>query len=72
MMPDADNMDLRARVVSTEQKVAENASRISALEQRQTQADIAEARKNEQWTNLVEKFAGLNLKMDSVDASLNK
>ncbi|ASP84177.1 hypothetical protein CDO26_05875 [Sinorhizobium meliloti] len=67
-----DTADLRSRVVSLEHKHASTEQRLTSMEQRFVQADIADARKEEQWKSLLEKFVMMDRKIDTVDTSLNK
>ncbi|GEC33571.1 hypothetical protein EFR01_37420 [Sinorhizobium fredii] len=62
--------DLRSRVVSLEHKHAATEQRLTNMEQRFVQADIADARKEEQWKNLLEKFGGLDKKLDKINGYL--
>lgn len=41
-------------------------------EQWRQQSDLTDARKDEQWKNLLEKFGLMDRKIDTVDTSLNK
>jgi Flp pilus assembly protein TadB len=72
MMPDPENFDLRARVVSVEQTAASNTNRIATLENWRMQADISDARRGEQWTNLTEKFAGMDKKIDKIEGMIGR
>ncbi|RVG96684.1 hypothetical protein CN221_11055 [Sinorhizobium meliloti] len=65
-----DTADLRSRVVSLEHKHASTEQRLTSMEQRFVQADIADARKEEQWKNLLEKFVGLDKKLDKINGYL--
>ncbi|MGT2443064.1 hypothetical protein ACU4I5_10795 [Ensifer adhaerens] len=64
--------DLRARVVALEQKASDTERRLSGMEQWRQQSDLTDARKDEQWKNLLEKFGLMDRKIDTVDTSLNK
>jgi uncharacterized coiled-coil protein SlyX len=69
-MTTMDTADLRSRVVSLEHKHAATEQRVANIEQRFVQADIADARKEEQWKNLLEKFVGLDKKLDKINGYL--
>jgi uncharacterized coiled-coil protein SlyX len=62
--------DLRSRVVSLEHKQAATDQRLTGMEQRFVQGDIADARKEEQWKNMLEKFVGLDKKLDKINGYL--
>lgn len=63
--------DLRSRVVALEHKHASHDQRLTSIDQRLTQADIADARKEEQWKNLLEKLVMTNQKIDDVKTDLH-
>lgn len=63
--------DLRARVVALEQKASDTERRLSGMEQWRRQSDLTDARKDEQWNNLLDKFGQMDRKIDTVDTSLN-
>ena len=62
--------DLRARVAALEHKVTTQEQRVSVIEQWRQQMDIFNARRDEQFKNLMEKFEALNRKIDNVQTSL--
>lgn len=62
--------DLRSRVVALEHQRAADGQRITAVEHRLTQGDIADARKEEQVKSLLEKWSDLNKKMDKTNGYL--
>jgi uncharacterized coiled-coil protein SlyX len=64
--------DLRSRVVALEHKTAASEQRLAGIEQWRQQSDLIDARKDEQWKNLLEKFGLMDRKIDGVDTSLNK
>ncbi|NOV17894.1 hypothetical protein E5S70_17735 [Ensifer adhaerens] len=64
--------DLRSRMVSQEHKTAALDQRLTTLEQWRAQSDIADARKEEQFKSLLEKFGMMDRKIDGVDTSLNR
>jgi uncharacterized coiled-coil protein SlyX len=66
-----DAADLRSRVVSLEHKHAAHDQRFSSIEQRLAQADIADARKDEQFKSLIEKLGMTNEKIDGVKTDLH-
>ena len=66
-----DAADLRSRVVSLEHKHAAHDQRFSSIEHRLAQSDIADARKDEQAKNLLEKLVMTNEKIDGVKTDLH-
>lgn len=62
--------DLRSRVVQLEHKHAAHDQRLTDIDRRLTKADIEDARKEEQWKNLLEKFVGVDKKLDKITGYL--
>jgi hypothetical protein len=63
--------DLRSRLVALEHQGASRDQRLAALEARQRQSDIAEARKDEQFKHMDMRFSTLDAKIDGVSGTLN-
>jgi hypothetical protein len=64
--------DLRSRVVSIEHKFLSYDGRMSAIEQWRAQLDIFNARRDEQFTNLMSKFIDVEKKIDGVSGAISK
>lgn len=62
--------DLRSRMVSQEHKTAALDQRMTTLEQWRAQSDIADARKEEQFKSLLEKFGIIDRKIDKTNGYL--
>ncbi|MEK1930673.1 MAG: hypothetical protein AAAC47_12995 [Pararhizobium sp.] len=63
--------DLRNRVVALEHKSLAFEPRLAALEAWQRQMDIFNARRDEQFKNLTDRFDSLDKKIDGVNANLS-
>lgn len=64
------DMDLRARMVRVEHDLTDHHRRLTELEKHRQASDIADARRDEQWANILEKFSSLNTKIDTLDANI--
>ncbi|TWH28081.1 MULTISPECIES: hypothetical protein [unclassified Aminobacter] len=62
--------DLRSRVVTLEHASASREQRLTALETWQRQRDIDSARHDERWKNMDERFARVELSLQSVNGTL--
>ncbi|URQ76156.1 MAG: hypothetical protein NBV76_05195 [Candidatus Ochrobactrum gambitense] len=70
-MPDTEN-DLRSRVNAAEHQITSIIPRITALELWQRQSEIADARTDEKWKNVDNRFNDLDKKIDKVSGVLQK
>lgn len=64
--------DLRNRVVALEHKALAAEPRLAGLEAWQRQMDIFNARKDEQFKNLTDRFDTLDKKIDNVSGGISK
>ena len=64
------NFDLRSRVVNLEQQLTGLIPRIVVLEKFQVQSEIADARKDEQWKHMDNRFNDLEKKISGVSDTL--
>jgi hypothetical protein len=62
--------DLRSRVVALEHRSAASDQRLTNLEGWKQLSDIADAKKDEQWKSLLEKFGVMDRKMDDLTGTL--
>ncbi|MCD2184201.1 hypothetical protein [Rhizobium sp. GN54] len=67
-----DAADLRARNAANEQKLISIDARMSALEAWQRQMDIFHARRDEQFTNMIGRFADLEGKLDKLTGGISR
>lgn len=65
-----DAADLRSRVVNMEHKLQSIDARTTIVEQWRAQMDVFNARRDEQFTNLMAKFVDLEKKIDGVSGSI--
>lgn len=72
MSPTENDFDLRSRVVSNEHQMTALALRVTNLEQWQRQAELADARKDEQWKHMDNRFNDLEKKISGVSDTLAK
>ncbi|WP_287344500.1 hypothetical protein [Mesorhizobium sp.] len=70
MADEMDTGDLRSRMVSAEHRGAEHAQRLTALETWKQQSDIADARKDEQWTTLKRDLGSMTTSIGEVQGTL--
>lgn len=64
--------DLRARNAANEQKLMSMDARMTALEAWQRQTDIFHARRDEQFTNMIGRFADLEGKLDKLTGGISR
>jgi hypothetical protein len=67
-----DAADLRARNAANEQKLLSMDARMTALEAWQRQMDIFHARRDEQFTNMLGRFADLEGKLDKLTSGIGR
>ena len=67
-----DAADLRARNAANEQKILSMDTRMTALEAWQRQMDIFHARRDEQFTNMISRFADLEGKLDKLTGGISR
>jgi hypothetical protein len=72
MIPNDNDFDLRSRVVGNEHQITAMALRVTSLEQWQRQAELADARKDEQWKHMDNRFNDLEKKISGVSETLVK
>lgn len=72
MTPSDNDFDLRSRVVSLEQQMTVILPRLVVLEKFQVQSEIADARKDEQWKHMDNRFNDLEKKISGVSDTLAK
>ncbi len=72
MSPIENDFDLRSRVVNLEQQLTGILPRIVVLEKFQVQSEIADARKDEQWKHMDNRFNDLEKKISGVSDTLAK
>ncbi|WP_374830574.1 hypothetical protein [Paenochrobactrum pullorum] len=72
MVPNDNDFDLRSRVVGNEHQITAMALRVTSLEQWQRQAELADARKDEQWKRMDNRFNDLEKKISGVSETLAK
>ncbi|GAA0614921.1 hypothetical protein [Paenochrobactrum glaciei] len=72
MIPNDNDFDLRSRIVGNEHQIAAMALRVTSLEQWQRQAELADARKDEQWKHMDNRFNDLEKKISGVSETLAK
>ncbi len=72
MSPTENDFDLRSRVVGNEHQMTAMALRVTSLEQWQRQAELADARKDEQWKHMDNRFNDLEKKISGVSDTLAK
>lgn len=72
MSPTENDFDLRSRVVNLEQQLTSILPRLVVLEKFQVQSEIAEARKDEQWKHMDNRFNDLEKKISGVSDTLAK
>lgn len=70
MSPPDNDFDLRSRVVGLEHQMLAMALRVTNLEQWQRQAELADARKDEQWKHMDNRFNDLEKKISGVSETL--
>ncbi|MFB9952017.1 hemolysin XhlA family protein [Rhizobium puerariae] len=63
MTPQSDDMDLRPRMVRVEHDLTDHHRRLTELEKHRQTADIADARRDEQWANML-------AKIDAIDGNI--
>ncbi len=66
------DFDLRSRVVGNEHQITAIALRVTSLEQWQRQVELADARKDEQWKHMDNRFNDLEKKISGVSDTLAK
>lgn len=64
--------DVRARVVALEHKAQAYESRMTVMEQWRSQMDIFNARRDEQFTNMMGKFSDLEGKLDKLSGGISR
>lgn len=64
------DFDLRSRVANQEQQLTVMFSRLVVLEKFQVQSDISDARKDEQWKHMDNRFNELEKKISGVSDTL--
>ncbi|MCF7672508.1 hypothetical protein KQ944_12775 [Bacillus subtilis] len=72
MSPTENDLDLRSRVVNLEQQLTGMLPRVVVLEKFQVQSEIADARKDEQWKHMDNRFNDLEKKISGVSDTLAK
>jgi len=72
MSPTENDFDLRSRVVNLEQQLTGMLPRVVVLEKFQVQSEIADARKDEQWKHMDNRFNDLEKKISGVSDTLAK
>ena len=72
MSPTENDLDLRSRVVNLEQQLTGILPRLVVLEKFQVQSEIADARKDEQWKHMDNRFNDLEKKISGVSDTLAK
>lgn len=72
MSPTENDFDLRSRVVNLEQQLTGILPRLVVLEKFQVQSEIADARKDEQWKHMDNRFNDLEKKISGVSDTLAK
>lgn len=72
MSPTENDFDLRSRVVNLEQQLTSILPRLVVLEKFQVQSEIADARKDEQWKHMDNRFNDLEKKISGVSDTLAK
>ena len=72
MSPTENDFDLRSRVVNLEQQLTGIFPRLVVLEKFQVQSEIADARKDEQWKHMDNRFNDLEKKISGVSDTLAK
>ncbi|KAB0539330.1 hypothetical protein HNQ68_001151 [Pseudochrobactrum saccharolyticum] len=72
MSPTENDVDLRSRVVNLEQQLTGILPRLVVLEKFQVQSEIADARKDEQWKHMDNRFNDLEKKISGVSDTLAK
>ena len=72
MTPTDNDFDLRSRVVNLEQQLTGMLPRVVVLEKFQVQSEIADARKDEQWKHMDNRFNDLEKKISGVSDTLAK
>lgn len=72
MIPNDNDFDLRSRIVGNEHQITAMALRVTSLEQWQRQAELADARKDEQWKHMDNRFNDLEKKISGVSETLAK
>ncbi|MBX8802306.1 hypothetical protein HBA92_16280 [Ochrobactrum sp. MR28] len=72
MSPTEKDFDLRSRVVNLEQQLTGILPRLVVLEKFQVQSEIADARKDEQWKHMDNRFNDLEKKISGVSDTLAK
>lgn len=70
MIPNDNDFDLRSRIVGNEHQITAMALRVTSLEQWQRQAELADARKDEQWKHMDNRFNDLEKKISGVSETL--
>lgn len=69
---EATNFDFRSRLVAMEQANATLSARVDALDRWQRQVEIADARADERWKNVDNRFNDLDKKIEKVNGVLTK
>ncbi|MBB6262517.1 type IV secretory pathway TrbL component [Paenochrobactrum gallinarii] len=72
MIPNDNDFDLRSRIIGNEHQITAMALRVTSLEQWQRQAELADARKDEQWKHMDNRFNDLEKKISGVSETLAK
>ncbi|MGN7829748.1 hypothetical protein ACTJJ8_23735 [Agrobacterium radiobacter] len=72
MTPTTDDSDLRTRVVSVEHGITAMQARLDAIEKWQRQVEIADARADERWKHVDNRFNDLDKKIEKISGILSK
>jgi hypothetical protein len=67
-----DAADLRARTVANEQSIMSLKAQVTSIEAWQRQMDIFHARRDEQFTNMLGRFKGLEDKLDKLTGGISR
>ncbi len=72
MTPATEDSDLRTRVVSVEHGMTAFLARLDAIEKWQRQVEIADARADERWKHVDNRFNDLDKKIEKISGILSK
>lgn len=72
MTPTTEDSDLRTRVVSVEHGITALLARLDAIEKWQRQVEIADARADERWKHVDNRFNDLDKKIEKISGILSK
>ncbi|WP_246231094.1 hypothetical protein [Rhizobium oryzihabitans] len=72
MTPTTEDSDLRTRVVSVEHGLTAMQARVDAIEKWQRQVEIADARADERWKHVDNRFNELDKKIEKISGILSK